>query len=143
MKEVILKGRTQIVVTFAAVALMGSGLLLTAVPASADNGGPHPQFNKTRGSLHGTFHKHLSEDQRAEMHEYFQGMTPDEKREYRLRARELRTEAITQFLGITEEELRARIKNGEKIHDIVEDEGLTHEDFHEFMHQFIEENDLL
>lgn len=143
MKEVILKGRTQIIVTFAAVALMGSSLLLTAVPASADNGGPHPQFNKTRGSLHGTFHKHLSEDQRAEMHEYFQSMTPDERREHNLRARDLRTQAITEFLDITEEELQARIDDGERIHDIVEDSGKTHEDFHEFMHDFIDANDLL
>ena len=114
MKEKILKSKTQFIVTFAAIALMGFGLILVAVPVSADDGTQHPHFlGKPFGKQ-----QHIENQQQR------------------------RSEVITGFLGISEDELRTRVENGDTIHEIAVELGKTRKDFHAYILDYMKEHRL-
>ena len=136
MKDKILKGRTKIIVTFAAIALMGSGVLLSAMPAAADEGGQHPHFMGKH------FRKHLSDEQRAEIREHFENLTPEQRKAHREIARQYRSEVLSGFLGISPDVLRTRIENGENIRDIVKESGKTRADFRAYMMDYMQKHRL-
>lgn len=108
MQELFLKSKTQFIITFAAIALMGSALLLVVQPVSATSEGmqrPHGQ--------RGHFRKHHESHKRADQAQ--QGKN--------------RMHVIAGFLGLTPDELKARIKNGENPREIADAQGKTREQF--------------
>ena len=83
MKETILKSKTQFIITFAAIALMGSTLLMIVKPVSAQDGIQRPH------GMRGQFRKHT-----------------EDKGNHRFRSAEQRMnrlQVIAGFLGLTPE----------------------------------------
>ncbi len=117
MKETILKGKTQFIITFAAIALMGSALLMIVQPVSAQDGIQRPH------GMRGQFRKHYEEQR--------------EQRSLRAEQRSNRLWVIAGFLGLTPDELKQRMKDGESPHDIAEQQGKTREDFKTYVMDYI------
>jgi hypothetical protein len=122
MKEKILKSKAQFIVTYAAIALMGCGLLLATMPVSADDGTQHPHFLGKHFRRHHT----LAKQQQSE----------------RIQARKHRTEVIAGFLGISEEDLVSRIEDGDTIQEIAQEQGKTRKDFRAYILDYMKEHRL-
>lgn len=123
MKEKILKSKAQFIVTYAAIALVGCGLLLVTVPVSADDGTQHPHF----------MGKHF----RRHQHHHAKQMHSERKL-----ARKHRTDVIAGFLGISEDELKSRIEDGDTIQEIAQEKGKTREDFRTYILDYMKEHRL-
>lgn len=120
MKETILKSKTQFIITFAAIALMGSTLLMIVKPVSAQDGIQRPH------GMRGQFRKHT-----------------EDKGNHRFRSAEQRMnrlQVIAGFLGLTPEVLKERMKNGENPHEIAQQQGKTREDFKTYIMDYVREH---
>lgn len=126
MKEKILNAKKQYFVTFAAIALVGWGILLLAVPVSA--------ADDTRNSHSMATHFRRIVD--------FQQHKQHKLKVANLRARRHRSQALAAFLGISQGELKKRVENGESIHAIAAEQGKTKEDFRAFILDYMQKNKL-
>ncbi len=139
MKDKILKSKDKAIVTFVALAVMGSGVLFATMPVSADDGAGHPHFMGKQ------FRGFLSDKDQHHIGPKFSNLSPEamkQHREHHQEARKHRTGVISEFLGISPEELRNRVEEGERIHDIVEEKGKTRADFRAYMMDYMRKHHL-
>lgn len=126
MKEKILNAQKQYFVTFAAIALVGWGILLLAVPVSAADDSRYSHSMATHSRRIANFHHHKHTMQKVR----------------NLRARRHRSEALSAFLGLSKSELKTRIENGESLHAIAAKQGKSKEDFRAFILDYMQKNKL-
>jgi hypothetical protein len=127
MQEQILKAQKNYLVTFAAVALVGWGVLQLALPISADD---VKQYGHSMDLAFRTYTENVQHHNQI-------------KRMLSLHnARLRRSEAISEFLGVSDAELRKRINGGDSLQNIAEERGKTREDFRAYILDYMQKHKL-